>query len=424
MTRPTDLRSPRSVQTAERMPNWLGSIRVRLAVLYSSVLFIVTAMLVLIIYMASKYALEAGSLAKDFVQITPTPNGGVRIDEGQIIPFEEVVNARALQLFRTNSLLALLVLFLISFVVGWFTAGRVLRPIGRITQVAKEIQATDLSRRIDLGGPQDELRDLADTFDDMLERIDDAFESQKQFIHEASHELRNPLAVIQTNLDVTLADPDASAEDLRHTLEVIQRSSQRMNRLVDDLLVYARKGSLSVVRESVDLAALVHDLVSEFRIPAETDGVALIESAEPGLWVDGDRDALRQALANLMANAIRLSPSGSTVRVRGGRHDPWVWMAVEDDGPGIAPDDQDAVFQRFWRGEAGGGRSEGRSGLGLTIVRQIAEAHSGEVKLVSEVGVGSAFAVWLPAVAPPVAPAAADGEIASFGQAPAVPSTT
>ena len=89
------------------------------------------------------------------------------------------------------------------------------------------------------------------------------------------------------------------------------------------------------------------------------------------------------------------------MRVRGGRHDPWVWMSVEDEGPGIAPEDQDRVFQRFWRGEGGGGRSEGRSGLGLTIVRQIAEAHGGEVKLVSEPGVGSAFAVWLPAVDAP-----------------------
>ena len=393
-----------SVRTAQRMPTWLGSIRVRLAVLYSSVLFVVTSIMVLVLYMAMAHALSGQEdLYKRVTEITEVP-GGIIVDTRPYIDLERFANERSLDLLRTNSLWALLALFLISLAVGWFTAGWVLAPIERITEVAKEIQATDLSRRIELGGPQDELRDLADTFDDMLGRIDDAFESQKQFIHEASHELRNPLAVIQTNLDVTLGDPTATTDDLRHTLEVIQRSSQRMNRLVDDLLVYARKGSLSVVRESVDLSTLVHDLVAEFRVPAETDGITLLESSAPGLWVDGDRDALRQALANLLANAIRLSPSGSTVRVRGGRHDLWVWMAVEDDGPGIAPEDHEAVFQRFWRGEAGGGRSEGRSGLGLTIVRQIAEAHSGEVKLVSEPGVGSAFAIWLPAIHP-----AADG---------------
>jgi signal transduction histidine kinase len=177
-----------------------------------------------------------------------------------------------------------------------------------------------------------------------------------------------------------------------------------MNRLVDDLLVYARKGSLSLERRPVDLASLVHDLVGEFRAPAEADGVELVEAATAGLWTDGDRDALRQALANLVANAIRLSPSGSTVRVRAGRHDGWVWMAVEDDGPGIATEDQERVFQRFWRGDQAAGRSQGRSGLGLTIVRQIAEAHSGEVKLVSELGVGSAFAIWLPATDAPAGP--------------------
>ncbi len=378
------------------MPNWMGSIRVRLAVLYSTILFIVTSALVLVIYVALARSLADDEIYRNYLEVTPLP-GRVVVEEKTLVDVVGFANANALELLRKNSLLALLALFVISFVVGWFTAGRVLRPIGRITQVAKEIQATDLSRRIDLGGPQDELRDLADTFDAMLERIDDAFESQRGFIHEASHELRNPLAVIQTNLDVTLGDPDATPEDLRHTLEVVARSSQRMNRLVDDLLVYARKGSLSMMRETVDLASLVHDLVGEFRVPAETAGVSLEGTAQPGLWVDGDRDALRQALANLIANAVRLSPSGTTVRVRGGRHDPWVWMSVEDDGPGIAPEDQERVFQRFWRGERGAGRSGGRSGLGLTIVRQIAEAHAGEVKVVSELGVGSAFAVWIPA---------------------------
>jgi signal transduction histidine kinase len=397
------------------MPNWLGSIRVRLAVLYSSVLFVVTSVLVMVLYVALDHTLPNDDVYQRYRESTRIP-GGTLIEERVVVDLVNFANAKALELLRTYSLWALLALFLISLVVGWFTAGRVLVPIEKITEVAKEIQATDLSRRIDLGGPQDELRDLADTFDDMLGRIDEAFESQKQFIHEASHELRNPLAVIQTNLDVSLADPGATAEDLRHTLEVIRRSSERMNRLVDDLLVYARKGSLSLVRESVDLSTLVHDLVAEFRVPADTAGVTLLESAEPGLWVDGDRDALRQALANLMANAIRLSPTGSTVRVRGGRHEAWVWMAVEDDGPGIAFEDQERVFQRFWRGEGGAGRSEGRSGLGLTIVRQIAEAHSGEVKLVSELGAGSAFAIWLPATQPvspaPEPPRASDGAAA------------
>ncbi len=318
-------------------------------------------------------------------------------------------NERALETLRAYSFSALLALFFVSLVVGWLVSGRMLRPIGQITGAVRQIQASDLSQRIGLGGPDDELKRLADTFDEMLERVDDAFESQRQFIHEASHELRNPLAVIRTNLEVTLADPDASAEDLRHTAEVVERSTERMARLVDDLLVYARKGTLSMVHEPVDVGLLIADAAAEFAAPAEAAGQFVEREAPQGLWVVGDRLALRQALANLLANAVRLAPAGTGIRVRAGREGPWVWMSVEDKGPGIAPEDHDRVFQRFWRGDPAESRAQGRSGLGLTIVRQIAEAHGGEVKLASELGHGAAFALWLPGVpAPTTSGTAAD----------------
>ena len=117
----------------------------------------------------------------------------------------------------------------------------------------------------------------------------------------------------------------------------------------------------------------------------------------------GDRLSLRQALANLLANAVRVAPPGSTIRVRAGQEGPWVWLGVEDQGPGIDPVDHERVFQRFWRGDPREGREQGRSGLGLTIVRQIAEAHGGVVKLASSPGNGAAFALWLPAAQTPVA---------------------
>jgi signal transduction histidine kinase len=209
--------------------------------------------------------------------------------------------------------------------------------------------------------------------------------------------------VIRTNLEVTLSDPDATADELRHTAEVVERSTERMGRLVDDLLVYARKGTLALEREPVDVGALISDAADEFAAPAEAAGQFVEREAPPGLWVLGDRLALRQALANLLANAVRLAPAGTAIRVRAGRQGPWVWMSVEDQGPGIAPEDHDRVFQRFWRGDPAASRAQGRSGLGLTIVRQTAEAHGGEVKLVSAPGHGAAFALWLPAIAEPVA---------------------
>ena len=148
-------------------------------------------------------------------------------NQTQLVGFEQAVNQRALDQLRSYSG-SLLALFATSMLIGWYVSGLVLRPIGRITSVARDIQATDLSRRIELGGPADELRDLGDTFDQMLDRLDQAFEDQRQFIQETSHELRNPLAVIRTNLDVVLNDPKANLEEFRFSGEVANRSSKNV----------------------------------------------------------------------------------------------------------------------------------------------------------------------------------------------------
>ena len=386
----------RSYRASSRLPAWMGSIRFCLTAVWSILVFGLAGLVVGGIYLGLH-----NSLSNQKISATAFQVGGltfIQPDQAQLV--QRAVNERALDALRVYSFWALLALFFTSLIVGWVVSGRMLRPLGEISNSVREIQASDLKQRIDLGGPNDELRQLADTFDDMLGRLEEAFEGQRQFIHEASHELRNPLAVIRTNLEVTLSDPDANAEDLRHTAEVVERSSERMARLVDDLLVYARKGTLSLERDPVDVSQLIDEAAEEFNAPAIAAGVHLVHHAPAGLWVIGDRLALRQALGNLLANAIRYSPEGTTVRLRGGIDGPWVWLAVEDQGAGIDPDDQDRVFQRFWRGNPREGREQGRSGLGLTIVRQIAEAHGGEVKLVSQVDHGSAFALWLPALAP------------------------
>ncbi|HMQ29012.1 MAG TPA: HAMP domain-containing sensor histidine kinase, partial [Acidimicrobiales bacterium] len=269
--------------------------------------------------------------------------------------------------------------------------------------VAKDIQATDLSRRIAMQGPDDELKQLADTFDAMLARLDAAFDAQRRFIQDTSHELRNPLAVMRTNLDVALSDPGASAEDLRESAGVVARTVDRLTHLVDDLLQFARHGAPTFAHEPVDLAEGVAEVTAEYAGAAAEREVALDGVAPSGLWVVGDRVALRQALHNLTGNAVRVAPPRSAVRLAAGRDGGWVWMAVEDAGPGIPESERELVFQRFWR-KARGEDGERGSGLGLTIVRQVAEGHNGEVRLASEEGRGSTFSVWLPA-----APDAAHG---------------
>jgi signal transduction histidine kinase len=396
-------------RAARSLPEWMGSVRFRLTALYSLFLFGLAAIVVGGIYLALANRLHEEAVSRDrnmdlvIRQLPPTEDGQRRY-YATFQDFERRVNQRSLQLLRSYSFGALGLLFLSSLVVGWLVAGRVLAPIDRITSVAREIQATDLSRRIALQGPPDELKDLADTFDGMLTRIDEAFESQRRFIQEASHELRNPLAVIRTNVDVALADPDTSQEDLRRTAEVVRRAAERMSHLVDDLLTYARQGATVRQFERLDAAAVVADAAAEFEVPAEARGIDLESAAVPGLTVVGDRVALRQAVANLLANAVRLAPEGSTIRLAAGREgnptdpaDQWVWIAVEDQGPGIPESQRELVFQRFWRGDGRRAREEGRSGLGLTIVRQIAESHRGSVRLATNPAGGSTFSMWLPA---------------------------
>ena len=394
-----------AVRAAEALPGWAGSIRFRLMVLYSVLLFGLATVVV-----GGIYAGLARSLEDQDVSRTEAAAVLFRDADGRdmirtlefevqdpLAVFEREVNEQALDQLRTYAFGALGLLFIGSLGVGWFVAGLVLRPVGRITSVAREISGTDLSRRIELEGPDDELKQLADTFDDMLTRLDEAFENQRDFIHEASHELRNPLAVIRTNLDVVLSDPKAEAEELRLAGEVVGRSAERMTTLVDDLLVYARQGTRAIREEEFDLAQLVSHLADEFAAPAEAAGLALTKQLPAEvLPVCGDAPAVRRAVANLIANAVRLAPDGTNVTVAADRFDAWNFVSVADDGPGIAPENHVRVFQRFWRGDREEARQQGRSGLGLTIVRQIVEAHGGRVDLASDIGHGSTFVLWFP----------------------------
>ena len=394
----------RVVKTIPRT-DWAGSIRFRLAVLYSVLLFGLATIVVGGIYAGLARSLEDQDVSRkeSVVALFRDSDGQNMIGTIEfertdpLALFEREVNEQALDQLRTYAFGALGVLFIGSLGVGWFVSGLVLRPVERIRSVASDIQHTDLSRRINLDGPDDELKHLADTFDEMLGRIDDAFESQREFIHEASHELRNPLAVIRTNIDVALADPDASAEELRSVSEVVGRSAARMTTLVDDLLLYARHGERTTREEDFDLAEIVGNLAEEFEAPAEARGLVLaLNISDQTLPVCGDTPAVRRAVANLLANAIRLAPSGTSVTVACARHDDWNTLSIADQGPGIAPEDHQRVFQRFWRGDKQEAREQGRSGLGLTIVRQVMEAHGGRVDLSSNVDDGSTFLLWFP----------------------------
>ena len=377
---------------------WLpaSSIRYRLALLHAILLFGVAAVAVGAIYQNVARVLDDEPMSRHTVFSALIGDSPTDDSSDGLQVFEEAVNRRALRQLRIYSVVALAVLFIASLLIGWYVSGLVVRPIDRITAVARRIQGTDLSRRISLGGPPDEFRELADTFDDMLDRLDTAFEMQRHFIQEASHELRNPLAVLRTNLDVVMDDPASGPDEFRAAGEVALRATSRMSSMVDDLLLYAHHERPDIHRDPIDLASVVSETVGDFAAAAATAGVDLRAEVAERLAVVGDPVALRRGLANLLSNAIRVSDPGTSVLVAAGHDDEMVWISVRDEGPGIDPDDVEHVFQRFWRGDLPSAREHGRSGLGLAIVRQIAEGHGGQATVRSTVGVGSTFTIWLP----------------------------
>ncbi len=397
-------------RVAAVLPAWTRSLRFRMTLLYSSVLFGLAAVLLAALYLGLSLSLRDEPLSRE-AAVVQVVDGNGEIPEGQTFidgrAFEEKVNAHALESLRRFSLGALGALFVASLAVGWVIAGRALRPIDRITAVARDIHASDLSRRIELAGPDDELKRLADTFDAMLERLDDAFTAQRRFLADASHELRNPLAIIRTNSELEVDAPREDGDSPRR-MNRIRRAADRMATLVDDLLTLARLDAPEVTREPVDLGALVSEAGDEFVADARARGLTLEWAPPPNVVVRADRTGLKRAVVNLLDNAVRLAPTGTRVSVAGGRENGWAWLAVADEGPGIAPEHQQRIFDRFYRVDKGRSRGAGGSGLGLSIVRDIVAAQGGAVRLHSEPERGSTFVIWLPAGTgdsePPVRP--------------------
>ena len=382
-----------------RLPEWMRSARWRITILYSTALFALAALLLAFVYVSLHMSLQQEPVSDQYPAFLVATRADLEAEPQLFVnaqKFEARVNEHVLGTVRTFSLGVLPAFYLIALGVGWVIAGRVLAPIDRITGVAQRIQATDLSRRIDLDGPDDELKRLADTFDGMLTRLEEAFRMQRRFVADASHELRNPLAIIRTNLEVDLADPAASPERIRHAAEVVRRATDRMSSLVDDLLALARLEAPRALDESVDLARVAEEVVEDYAAVAAERRITLYSLLEAADDVHGDAQALKRAVANLVDNAVRFGASGTPVRVSSGHRDGWAFVAVQDRGPGISPEDQKRVFERFWRADKARSRAEGGSGLGLAIVRQIVETHGGAVRVASEPGDGATFALWLP----------------------------
>ena len=385
-----------------KLPSPLRSIRLRLALTYSVVVFALAVLVVGVVNLALTRSLEAQAVSGGRQLTTvmdPVTGESVTVERDvqiQFVTLEQLVNARAIDELQRISLWLLLGLFPVSVGVGWFIADRALRPIGEITSVAQDIQRTDdLSRRIDLEGPDDELKDLAETFDGMLDQIEDGVKSRQAFVQDISHELRNPLAVMATNLDVVLADDEAGVADYRETAQVVRRTVDRTARTVDDLVIFARHEVPEAKRTTMDLGEVLGEVLEEHHGVVEARRLRVVLTGT-GAIVKADRRGIKRAAGNLVNNAVRLTRPGSTVHCGTGQLRGWAWLAVADDGPGIDPRDHEQVFRRFWSADASSLGGEDRSGLGLAITRQVAESHGGLVTVRSELGAGAEFRLWLP----------------------------
>ena len=281
---------------------------------------------------------------------------------------------RALDQLDAQYLLAGGGVLLVAVALGYLVAGRALSPLRNVTGLAQRVTQERLDERIAMSGPRDELRDLADTVDGMLDRLAAAFDGQRRFVANASHELRTPLTVIRAEVEVALADPDASAAELRRMGDVVLEAADRTQALLDSLMVLARSQQATLRREPIDLAFAAQHAIDQSLAEAAARDVELrVDLQSAG--IDGDRPLVERLVANLVENAVRHNVPGGIVRVstRPGS------IRVENTGPVIAPDDVRRLaepFERLGRDSDGPG-----AGLGLSIVRAVADAHGAELVL-------------------------------------------
>jgi signal transduction histidine kinase len=316
-----------------------------------------------------------GDGGDQFVVSAPSPEAvqGV-LQEAEVL--RRGLQAATLHQLLAKSGIALGLMALVSVGIGWLVAGRVLRPLAAITAAARRLEGSTLHERINLQGPQDELKELADTFDQMLGRLDATFETQRRFVANASHELRTPLAIARTEVDVAMADPGAGPAELRAMAGRVLEANQRSERLIEGLLTLARSERQLRAAEPLDLALAAADAVSVTASDVERLGlrVSRVLGAAP---VAGDRALLERLVANLVENAVRHNRPGGWVEVDTGRAGPLAVIRVANGGPGIPPDQVATLFEPFRRRNPDRTGSHRGAGLGLSIVRSVATAHGG-----------------------------------------------
>ncbi|MFE4517438.1 sensor histidine kinase [Kitasatospora sp. NPDC056783] len=380
------------------------TIRMRLTLLYGGMFLMAGVVLLLLMYVffqdaVSYLAPRTFNFNGDFVRVVG-PNGtSVDMDSRQ---FNDAQTAyylarsdSALNTLLRKSLTMLVCLAIIAFAAGYALAGRVLRPLGRITRTARDVASSDLHRRIELDGPDDELKELADTFDGMLDRLDRSFDSQRRFVANASHELRTPLAINRTLLEVQLSDPGAS-QDLQQLGKTLLATNERSEQLVEGLLLLARSENELTERRPVELSEVATRALEQTRAEADKREVELRSKLDPAVAA-GNGVLLERLALNLLQNAVRYNTPGgwvelATTAVPGGGE-----LVVSNTGPVVPGYELEHIFEPFRRIKgADRTRSDKGVGLGLSIVRSVVRAHGGTIEATPRAGGGLTMRVRIP----------------------------
>jgi two-component system, OmpR family, sensor kinase len=284
---------------------------------------------------------------------------------------------------------------------GWFLAGRSLSPVVSMADRARRIGVESLNARLPVANPRDELGLLAETFNELLARLETSVEQQRQFMADASHELRTPVTIARTAARVALQQPTRRESEYRETLEIVEQETIRLSRIVDDMFILTRAdaGNYPVRTTLMYLDEVVDDAVRAARVVASSRDVSITAECVQSSAFTGDEELIHRLIVNVLDNAIRYSPARGTVRVALDHAADVYAVSVSDQGPGIAAEAQSKIFERFYRVDTArthDGRSDGGAGLGLALARWIATVHGGDVRLAASSRLGSTFVITLP----------------------------
>jgi signal transduction histidine kinase len=387
------------------------TVRLRLTLLYGGLFLIAGAMLLTLNYYLVRRSItlesaEVHARAEQLLKESEGPlegefpdaqhaSGGRRFQEVLEIAQRQFIHETTRELV-VQSLIALSGMAVVAMALGWFMAGRVLHPLKEITATARRLSEQNLHERISMQGPHDELRELADTLDDMLRRLEAAFESQRDFVSNASHELLTPLSIVRAELDVTLADPNVTTEELRAMAETVRIATERSEKLIQRLLALAQSERGVATRTRVGIDELVRDATAHLEPLARRGNVSIVSDLEEAT-VHGDRVLLERLVANLLENAILHNRPGGEAHIRTGAESGRSVLRVDNDGSGaITEDAMPRLFEPFAR--VGGDRLRHREGfgLGLSIVRSVAQAHAAVVDAMPRPDGGLSITVTFP----------------------------